>query len=71
MVNTAQGAKEPFIEVGYTAKVIFTATSKGHEHLDLRTTWQQSQGLWHDHPVFRAMAIGEVITWLRGEDSDV
>jgi hypothetical protein len=56
--------------VGYTDKVVFTQ-AHAQEPLDLRTTWQQSQGSWRDHPVFHGLPIREVIVWLRGEDSDV
>lgn len=60
----------PFIAVGYTDKVVFTQTN-GQEDLDMRTVWQQSQGSWRHHPVFQGLPIHEVISWLRGEDSDV
>jgi hypothetical protein len=70
MPETVQDVPPPFITVGYTDKVVFT---QGHaqELLDLRTTWQQSQGSWRDHPVFCGLPVREVIIWLRGEDSDV
>jgi hypothetical protein len=70
MPETVQDAARPFIEVGYTAKVVFTQ-AHAPEHLDLRTIWQQSQGSWRHHPVFHGLPIREVIVWLRGEDSDV
>jgi hypothetical protein len=62
---------EKYIEVGYEDKVIFIPqeTTKGRP--DVIATWQRSQGLWSDHPVFRDMAIREIIVWLRGEDCDV
>jgi len=68
MPETVQDVPPAFIAVGYTDKIVFTAAQ---EPLDLRTTWQQSQGSWHDHPVFHGLPIREVIVWLRGEDSDV
>jgi hypothetical protein len=71
MPNTAHGTQEPFIEVDYAAKVVFTSQPESMVRPDLRTAWQQSQGLWHDHPVFHDLPIGDVIVWLRGEDSDV
>ncbi len=71
MLNPAQGDKEPFIEVDYAAKVVFTPKRNGKSSPDLRTAWLQSQGLWKDHPVFRGMPVDDVIAWLRGEDSDV
>lgn len=71
MPGTEQTSGEPFIEVDYAAKVVFMPKPNVRTTFDLRTTWQQSQGLWRDHPVFRGMPIENVITWLRGEDSDV
>lgn len=71
MPNTMKSPNTPFIEVDYAAKIVFTPQSNGQERPDLRATWQQSQGLWKDHPVFHGMAIGEVMTWLRSEDCDV
>ena len=70
MPETIQDVPPPFIAVGYTDKVVFTQ-AEAQEPLDLRTTWQQGQGSWHDHPVFHGLSIREVIVWLRGEDSDV
>ena len=70
MPETVQDIPPPFIAVGYTDKVVFTP-APAQEPLDLRTTWQQSQGSWRDHPVFHGLPIREVIIWLRGEDSDV
>ena len=43
----------------------------GPARLALRATWQQSQGLWTNHPVFHGMPIRDVIVRLRGEDSDL
>ena len=70
MPKIVQDATPPFIEVGYTDKVVFTQ-AHAPECLDLRTIWQQSQGSWRHHPVFHGLPIREVIVWLRGEDSDV
>jgi hypothetical protein len=70
MVETVQDATPPFIEVGYTDKVVFIQ-AQAQERLDLRTIWQQSQGSWRNHPVFHGLPIRDVIVWLRGEDSDV
>jgi len=70
MPETVQDVPRPFIAVGYTDKVVFTQ-DHAQEPLDLRTTWQQSQGSWRDHPMFHGLFIREVIVWLRGEDSDV
>jgi hypothetical protein len=71
MPSTDQAAREPFIEVDYAAKVVFIPKPGIRTPLDLRTSWQESQGLWRNHPVFRGMSVGDVITWLRGEDCDV
>jgi hypothetical protein len=70
MPETGQDIPPPFITVRYTDKVVFTQ-AQAQEPLDLRTTWQQSQGSWRDHPVLHGLLIREVIIWLRGEDSDV
>ena len=70
MAETVQDAPPPFIEVGYTDKVVFTQ-AHAQERLDLHTIWHQSQGSWRNHPVFQGRLIQEVIVWLRGEDSDV
>jgi hypothetical protein len=70
MPDVVQDADTPFIEVGYEAKIVFTP-SNGQERLDLRTAWQQSRGLWANHPVFHGLPVREVIVWLRGADSDV
>jgi hypothetical protein len=70
MPETVQDATAPFIEVGYADKVVFTQ-AHAPERLDLRATWQQSQGCWRYHPVFHGLPSREVIVWLRGEDSDV
>ena len=71
MSSTDQAAREPFIEVDYAARVVFIPKPNVRTPPDPRTTWKQSQGLWRNHPVFRGMPIGDVITWLRGEDCDV
>ena len=68
MPETVQDVPPAFIAVGYTDKVVFT---QAQEPLDLRTTWEQSQGSWRDHPVFHGLPIRDVIVWLRGEDSDI
>jgi hypothetical protein len=70
MPEIVQAIPPPFIAVGYTDKVVFTQ-AHAQEPLDLRTTWEQSQGSWRDHPVFHGLPIRDVIVWLRGEDSDV
>jgi len=70
MPETVQDVPPPFTAAGYTDKVVFTQ-AHAQEPLDLRTTWQQSQGSWRDHPVFHGLPICEVIVWLRGEDSNV
>jgi hypothetical protein len=62
---------EGYIEVGYEDKVVFTPQKKTRKPPDILATWQRSQGLWADHPVFQGMTIKEVIEWLRGEDCDV
>jgi len=57
--------------VDYEDKIVFTPKHNGQARPALRATWQQSQGLWTNHPVFHGMPIRDVIVWLRGEDSDV
>jgi hypothetical protein len=57
--------------VDYEDKIVFTPKHSGQAHPALRATWQQSQGLWTNHPVFHGMPIRDVIVWLRGEDSDL
>lgn len=73
--NMSRAAKrtdnEEYVEVGYEDKVIFTPRKKARGRPDVIATWQRSQGLWSDHPVFRDMAVREIIEWLRGEDCDV
>ena len=69
MRRTAKQSR--YVTVGYEDKVVFTPTKKVRSRPDVLTTWQRSQGLWKDHPVFRAMTATEVIEWLRGEDCDV
>ncbi len=71
MPNPIQSPDVPFIEVDYAAKIVFMPQNDRQERPNLRAAWQQSQGLWKGHPVFQNMAIGEVMTWLRGDDSDV
>ena len=70
MRKTAKRANEKYIEVGYEDKVVFTPKKKAKSRLGVIATWQRSQGLWTDHPVFRGMTVKEVIEWLRGEDCD-
>jgi hypothetical protein len=71
MSRAAKRTNDHYVEVGYEDKVVFTLKKKGKSQTDLVTTWRKSQGLWAGHPVFRGMAIQEVIEWLRGEDCDV
>jgi hypothetical protein len=71
MARSTKDTDEQFIEVGYEAKVVFTVKNHAKERLDLQATWQQSQGLWSNHPIFQGMSVREVIVWLRGEDCDV
>jgi len=60
-----------FIEVDYGAKVAFTPQAHPQPCPQVHIAWTQSQGLWKNHPVFHDQPIGDVIAWLRGEDSDV
>jgi hypothetical protein len=71
MARVIKDTDEKFIQVDYDAKVIFTSKHQPKGRPDLLATWQQSQGLWSDHPVFQGMSIRDVIEWLRGEDCDV
>jgi hypothetical protein len=57
--------------VDYDAKVVFASKRQPKGRPDLLATWQHSQGLWSNHPVFQGMSIRDVIEWLRGKDSDV
>ena len=69
MPKTPQSSDNPFIEVDYAAKIAFAPSHDRQEPPDVRTIWQQSQGLWKDHPIFHGMPVGNVIAWLRGKDS--
>ena len=71
MPKARQNTREPFVEVGYEDKIVFTPQHDSPARPALRATWQQSQGLWTNHPVFHGMPIRDVIVWLRGEDSDL
>ena len=71
MPDDMPSPREPFVEVGYEDKIVFTPKHDGQARPALRATWQQSQGLWSNYPVFHGMPIRDVIVWLRGEDSDV
>jgi len=71
MRRPAKNMNGHYIEVGYEDKVIFTSKKKAKDRPDVIATWQSSQGLWTDHPVFRGMTVKEVIDWLRGDDCDV
>ena len=71
MARVTKDTDEKFIKVDYDAKVVFTSKHHIKGRPDLLATWQQSQGLWGDHPVFQGMSIRDVIEWLRGEDCDV
>lgn len=62
---------EDYIEVGYEDKVVFTPRNKARRRPDVLATWQKSQGIWSDHPVFRELTIREIVERLRGEDCDV
>ncbi len=71
MPRAAKKANEKYVEVGYEDKVVFTLKKRATRRPDVIATWQRSQGLWTNHPVFRDMTVKEVIEWLRGEDCDV
>ena len=71
MPRPAKKANEKYIEVGYDDKVVFTPKKQAEGCADVIATWQKSQGLWTNHPVFRGMTAKGVIEWLRGEDCDV
>jgi hypothetical protein len=71
MPKARQSTREPFVEVDYEDKIVFTPKHNDQARPALRATWQQSQGLWTNHPVFHGMPIRDVIVWLRGEDSDL
>ena len=71
MARVTQDPDEKFIKVDYDAKVVFASKRHTKGHPDVLAAWQQSQGLWGDHPVFQGMSIRDVIEWLRGEDCDV
>lgn len=60
-----------YVRAGYEDKIVFTPKKKAQRQRNVLTVWQQTQGLWKDHPVFHGMAAKEIIEWLRGEDSDV
>ena len=71
MSNITRHSDNSFVEVGYAAKIAFAHSHETQDHPDIHAIWQQSQGLWKNHGIFRNMPVGNVITWLRGEDSDV
>jgi len=71
MPSTIPRSKDPFVAVGYEDNIVFVPSPNNQGRPDLHATWQQSQGLWTNHPVFHGMAIREVIAWLRGGDSDL
>jgi hypothetical protein len=71
MPRSAKKANDKYIEVGYEAKVVFRPQKKAKGHPDVVATWQRSQGIWTNHPVFRGMTVKEIVEWLRGEDCDV
>jgi hypothetical protein len=71
MSGAAKNTNGHYIEVGYEDKVIFQRESKTKGRPDVLATWQRSQGLWIDHPVFQGMNTKDVIDWLRGEDCEV
>jgi len=64
-------ATDRYVRVGYEDKVVFTQKKRTKREKNVSKVWQQTQGLWKDHPVFRGMAAKEIIEWLRGEDSDI
>jgi hypothetical protein len=71
MARVTKDADEKFIKVDYDVKVVFTSKRQPKGRPALLATWQHSQGLWSDHPVFQGMSIRDVIEWLRGEDCGV
>jgi hypothetical protein len=71
MPGAAKPEDEAYIEVGYEDKVVFMPKKMAKRRPNVMDTWQSSQGLWADHPVFGSMDIKEVIEWLRGEDCDI
>ena len=62
------GRYPPFIEVGYTDKVVFT---QAHVRNVLTCARPGSRVRSGACPVFHGLPIREVIVWLRGEDGDV
>jgi len=77
MPKSARKTNVKYVEVGYRDKIIFIPSKQGTTkqrtkgRADVIATWQRSQGLWTDHPVFHGMTTKEIIEWLRGEDADV
>ena len=69
MSTPPKNTRNAFIEVDYGAKVVFTPQAQPQKRPQVHTAWTQNHGLWKDHPVFHDKPIGEVIAWLRGEDS--
>jgi hypothetical protein len=45
MPKARQSTREPFVEVDYEDKIVFTPKPNGQARPALRATWQQSQGL--------------------------
>ena len=69
MPKIVQDATPPFIEVGYTDKVVFIQ-AHAPECLPAHDLAAESGELAPPSRVSR-LPIREVIVWLRGEDSDV
>ena len=64
-----QSTREPFVEVDYEDKIVFTPKHNGQARPALHLAAES--GTWTNHPVFHGMPIRDVIVWLRGEDSDL
>jgi hypothetical protein len=71
MATAAKKFNGKYIKVGYEDKIVFTMKRKVNDRPKAMATWQKTRGLWTDHPVFRGMAVKEIVESLRGSDSDV
>ena len=71
MTKAAKRVNGNYIQAGYKDKIVFRRKKSPQARRTVTASWRRSQGLWATHPVFQGMTVGEVVEWLRGEDSDV
>ncbi len=71
MTTAAKGLNGKYIRAGYEDKIVFRSKGKTKGRPAGIATWQRSQGVWADHPVFGGMTVKKIVEWLRGSDCDV